>query len=81
MIDFASGKYRTTITRLWKYVLILLAGILLYVLAVSVNFLWLFGGMPDLKALENPRSQEASTIYFSDGPPMGKFYQIGRAHV
>lgn len=81
MINFASGKYRTTITRLWKYVLITLAAIVLYVLAVSVNFLWLFGGMPDLKALENPKSQEASTIYFNDGPQMGKFYLENRTPI
>ncbi|WP_375445127.1 penicillin-binding protein 1A [uncultured Fibrella sp.] len=81
MIEFASGQYRTTITRIWKYVLILLAAIVLYVLAVSVNFLWLFGGMPDLKALENPKSQEASTIFFSDGPQMGKFYLENRTPI
>ncbi|MEZ0540137.1 penicillin-binding protein 1A [Fibrella arboris] len=81
MIEFASGQYRTIITRLWTYVLIFLAALVLYVLAVSVNFLWLFGGMPDLKALENPKSQVASTIYFNDGPQMGKFYLENRTPI
>jgi len=81
MIEFASGKYRTTISRLWTYTLLFLTAIILYVLAVSVNFLWLFGGMPDLKALENPKSQEASTIYFSDGVQMGKFYLENRTPI
>jgi penicillin-binding protein 1A len=81
MIDFASGPYRTLIIRIWKLFLIGVATLLLYVLAVAVNFLWLFGGMPDLKALENPKSQVASTIYFNDGPQMGKFYLENRTPI
>lgn len=81
MIEFASGPYRTTIKRIWKVFLFGLVTLILYVLAVSVDFLWLFGGMPDLKALENPKSQVASTIYFNDGPQMGKFYLENRTPV
>ncbi|MBO0929972.1 penicillin-binding protein 1A [Fibrella aquatilis] len=81
MIQFAPGRYRLIIKRLWTFFLVSLAALILYVLAVAVNFLWLFGGMPNLKALENPKSQEASTIYFNDGPQMGKFYLENRTPV
>jgi penicillin-binding protein 1A len=81
MIDFASGPYRTLVIRIWNVFLIGFSALLLYVLAVAVNLLWLFGGMPDLKALENPKSQVASTIYFNDGPQMGKFYLENRTPI
>ena len=45
--------------------------LILYVLAVSYNFLWLFGGMPSLKALENPKSEEASEVYTADHQLLG----------
>ncbi|MBB4602380.1 penicillin-binding protein 1A [Hymenobacter luteus] len=53
-------------------------GLALYVLAVSVNFLNLFGRMPNLKTLENPRSELASEIYSADGVLMGKYFRENR---
>ena len=35
---------------------------ILFIAAVNYNFLWLFGGMPSLQELENPKSQEASLL-------------------
>ncbi|SHI33821.1 penicillin-binding protein 1A [Hymenobacter daecheongensis DSM 21074] len=53
-------------------------GFVLYVLAVSVNFLGLFGRMPNLKTLENPKSELASEIYSADGALMGKYFHENR---
>ncbi len=66
MFDFAPGRYRTLIRRIWRGTLLGLAMLIVYVLAVNFNLLWLFGGMPDLKTLENPKSEEASLIYSTD---------------
>lgn len=55
--------------------------LILYVLAVSYNFLWLFGGMPSLKALENPKSEEASEIYTYDQKILGKYYVENRTPI
>jgi penicillin-binding protein 1A len=46
--------------------------------SVSTNFLNLFGTMPSLEILENPESELASEIYFSDGSLIGKYYRYNR---
>ncbi|RAK64038.1 penicillin-binding protein 1A [Hymenobacter edaphi] len=56
-------------------------GTILYVLAVSVNFLNLFGSMPNLKSLENPKSEVASEVYSADGVLMGKYFRENRTPV
>ena len=56
-------------------------GAILYVLAVSVNFLNLFGSMPNLRTLENPKSELASEVYSADGVLMGKYFRENRTPV
>jgi len=56
-------------------------GLLLYVLAVSSNFLNLFGRMPNLKTLENPKSELASEVYSADGVLLGKYFRENRTPV
>ncbi len=53
----------------------------LYLAAVDVNFLWLFGKSPDMTSIENPVNAEASLIYSSDGVVIGKFYRENRSPV
>ncbi|MGY2133860.1 penicillin-binding protein 1A [Hymenobacter sp. HD11105] len=76
-----SGRF-TGITRtLWLLFSFGLIGFVLYVLAVSVNFMNLFGRMPNLKTLENPKSELASEIYSADGVMMGKYFRENRTPV
>ncbi len=81
MVELAAGPYRTIIRRLWRFSLLGIALLILYVVAVSFNFLWLFGGMPSLKALENPKSEEASEIYTADNQLLGKYYVENRTPI
>jgi penicillin-binding protein 1A len=81
MIEFASGSYRKIIKNLWRFTLLGVSLLILYVVAVSFNFLWLFGGMPSLKALENPKSEEASEIYTFDNQLLGKYYVENRTPI
>ena len=81
MIDFAPGTYRSVIKGLWRFSLAGIALLVFYVLAVSYNFFWLFGGMPNLKALENPKSEEASEVYTADNQLLGKYYVENRTPV
>ena len=81
MIEFAPGTYRKLIRNLWRYSLIGIVMLILYVVAVSYNFLWLFGGMPSLKALENPKSEEASEVYTADNQLLGKYYVENRTPI
>ena len=51
---------------------------ILYLGAVDINFLWLFGKSPGyFSGILDPQTSEASEIYSADG----KLIEIGRAHV
>ena len=80
-ITLATGKYRPLIKNLWRFSLIGLALLVIYIFAVSYNFLWLFGGMPSLRALENPKSEEASEVYTADNQLLGKYYSENRTPI
>ena len=47
----------------------------LYVFAVKGDWFGLFGGMPSVKALENPENELASELYSADNLLLGKYYR------
>lgn len=53
----------------------------LFMAAVDVNFLWLFGKSPSLSELENSKYSEASLIYSSDNVLIGKYFTENRTAV
>ncbi len=55
-----------------------LGSVVLYVFLVSIDFLNLFGPMPSLEALENPKKDQASIIYTADGIELGKYFRENR---
>lgn len=81
MIQLQKGKYQSVIAKIWKWSGVGLIIFLLYILAVQFNFLWLFGGMPSLQELENPKSQVASILYSEDGVELGKYFRENRSPV
>jgi penicillin-binding protein 1A len=81
MIELQPGKYRRSIIRLWRFVGLGLGLIVFYIVAVSFNFFWLFGGMPDLKTLENPKSELASELISEDGKSLGKYFFENRTPI
>ena len=54
---------------------------ILFVWMVSINFLGLFGSLPDFKALENPDSELASELYSADGLLLGTYARENRSPV
>jgi penicillin-binding protein 1A len=58
-----------------------LVGLMLYVGAVNYNFMGLFGRMPNLRTLENPKSELASEVYSADGVLLGKYFRENRTPV
>lgn len=56
-------------------------GFTLFVWAVSVNFLGLFGELPDFKELESPKSEVASELYSADGVLLGNYFRENRSPV
>ncbi|MCS6822723.1 MAG: transglycosylase domain-containing protein [Cytophagaceae bacterium] len=58
-----------------------LLSIWLYVWLVSINFLNLFGPMPGLDQLENPKEDLASEVITADGVVIGKYFIENRTPV
>lgn len=69
------------INYLWIAFLGGLVFFVLFVWMVSINFLGLFGALPDFKALENPDSELASEMYAADGVLLGTFARENRSPV
>ncbi|MDX1902854.1 MAG: transglycosylase domain-containing protein [Thermonemataceae bacterium] len=78
MIRLEKGKYANLIRWIWISFFSGLVFIFLFIWAISIDFLGLFGGMPSLKALENPKSEQASELYTADGKLMGKYFTVDR---
>ncbi|WP_242922061.1 penicillin-binding protein 1A [Pontibacter liquoris] len=73
--------YPKVISTLW---LLFVGGFIvfiLYIYAVSINFLNLFGELPNLRTLENPKSELASELYSSDNQLLGKYFRENRSPV
>ncbi|MEY4610997.1 MAG: Penicillin-binding protein [Bacteroidota bacterium] len=78
MLTFEPGQYAKFIKFLYKFFIGGTLAVILFIVAVNVNFLWLFGGMPSLQELENPKSQNASLIISEDGQEIGKYFRENR---
>ena len=52
-----------------------------YLIAVDINFLWLFGKSPSMETIKNKRPNQASEIYSADGVMIGKFFSENRTPV
>ncbi len=59
----------------------LVVAFFLYLGAVDVNFLWLFGKSPSMATIKNKRPSQASEIYSADGVMIGKFFSENRTPV
>ena len=62
-------------------ILSLFVSFFLYLGAVDMNFLWLFGKSPSMSTIKNKRPAEASMIYSADGKLIGKFFSENRTPV
>ena len=76
-----NGRFTAFVRTMWLLFVVGVVGLGFFVLAVSSNFLDLFGRMPNLKTLENPRSELASEVYSADGVLLGKYFRENRTPV
>lgn len=74
---FKSKWYVKVLTAIASLILLLF----LFIKAVDVNFLWMFGESPSTEVLANPNSVEASEIYSDDGVLIGKYFTENRSSV
>ncbi len=59
-----------------------LVALVIYLGAVDINFLWLFGKSPGyFSGIRNPQTSEASEIYSADGKLIGKYFNENRTPV
>jgi penicillin-binding protein 1A len=66
---------------LWISLAAGIVAFILFIWAVSGNFLGLFGELPDFKELENPQSEIASELYSADGVLLGNYFRENRSPV
>ncbi|MGR3809972.1 penicillin-binding protein 1A [Jiulongibacter sp. NS-SX5] len=52
--------------------------IILFFIALELNFLWLFGDMPTMSEARNPKLSVPSKVMTSDGQVLGQFYLENR---
>lgn len=55
--------------------------ILVFLIAVDMNFLWLFGRSPKLRDLNNPQLEIASELYSADSVLIGRYFDKNRTPV
>lgn len=72
---------KKTIKFLWISFLGSIVSFILFVWMLRINFLGLFGALPDFKALENPQTELASELYSADGFLLGTYFRENRSPV
>ncbi len=58
-----------------------IAAFIIYLGAVDINFLWLFGKSPGMAMIKKPVTNQASEIYSADGVMIGKYFNENRTPV
>lgn len=66
------------IDKFWKFLLGVFMMIIVFFLLVNFG---LFGEMPDIKELENPRSAQSSVVYSADGEILGTYFLENRTNI
>lgn len=81
MFNFREGKYKSLIKNCYRFSIGGFIAFVLLIVGINYNVFWLFGGMPSLKILENPKSDLASEIISEDNVVLGKYFLENRSPV
>lgn len=73
--------FKKIVKGIWIFFLCVALGFPLYVYSVSIDLFGLFGGMPSLKAIENPENDLSSELISSDGVSLGRYFRFNRSQV
>ena len=76
-----SNWFRSAIKGIWILFLCVIIGVPLYIYSVRLDLFGLFGGMPSLKAIENPENDLSSELISADGVSLGKYFTFNRSQV
>jgi penicillin-binding protein 1A len=77
----ANGNHKNLINFFYKTFLFGIFGFIVFIIGLNLNLFYLFGKMPSVDDLDNPKSEIASEIISSDGKSLGKFYYENRSPV
>jgi penicillin-binding protein 1A len=73
--------FKKAIKAIWTFLICLIIGVPLYIYAVRYDLFGLFGGMPSLKAIENPENDLSSELISADGVSLGRYFLFNRSQV
>lgn len=59
----------------------MVVSVILLLIAVDINFLWLFGKSPSINEIMHPKTNNASYVYSADGVLLCKYYDENRTPV
>jgi penicillin-binding protein 1A len=76
-----SGWFKKLIKAIWILFLCIIIGMPVYVYSVRFDLFGLFGGMPSLKAIENPENDLSSQLIAADGVSLGSYFRYNRSQV
>ncbi len=79
--NLATGKFKGIIKFTYYLFFWGFTGFLVFIIALNLNLFWLFGKMPSVDDLDNPKSEIASEIISTDGKVIGKFFFENRSPV
>ena len=65
----------------WVLCIAMLLLVPFYVYTVSVDLFGLYGGMPSLRALENPENDLSSELISADGEVLGRYFRFNRSQI
>lgn len=74
-------KFRTIIVTIWVFFICIIVGLPLYIYSVNIDLFGLYGGMPSLKAIENPENDLSSELISADGVSLGRYFRYNRSQV
>jgi len=73
--------YKIATRLIWALGISIVIILPLYFYTVSIDAFGLYGGMPSIKALENPENDLSSELIASDGYSLGRYYRHNRSQV
>ncbi len=65
--------------KMWAVFVLFLIAVPLYIFTVKVNLWNLYGKLPSVDVLENPKNDLSSEIYAADGILLGKYFRYNRS--
>lgn len=81
IIPFFITKDRPLISKLFCWLLCSFFLFIFFIIAIDINFLWLFGRSPSISEILHPQPNIASEVYSEDGVLLGKYFYENRVPV